>query len=470
MPSVSVPNRATRLSVVILCTFSLLLASFPRPAVSIAAESKNKSGKSAAVQSNRTRTNHNTKIKVSVPSSARVNTWGGDLIYSYPLLNIPGRGYPIDLSLNYSSLWNGVASRVGFGWQLDNGITYRRDDKGNISIVWGDRRTDTYVKSNGSFLSPMDVHFSLREFRPGQYLLKSKEGTEYYFTSPIHKSVTRIQDPNGNALSFSYDANFFITSMSEAGGRQVNFSYTNGLLTTITDPNTTPARSISLQYDTRGNLISVTNALGIRTRYEYDANHYLTRIIPAKGEPTNITWSGALVTRVSGDLITKSFSYDTVNRVTTITAPAPEGDQRTRFFYDAEERISAIEDHFGNRITVGWDESNNLIRFADALNRVTSYEYDERGNLMTITDAQGNKTKLTYDAVYSKLTSLTDAKNQKTTFDYDAKGNLIRETDPLGNATSYVYDSRGDLTSRTDANGKTTTYQYDARGNLTNTI
>ena len=36
--------------------------------------------------------NHETQVRVSGPSNVRINTWNGNLFYSFPLLTIPGRG------------------------------------------------------------------------------------------------------------------------------------------------------------------------------------------------------------------------------------------------------------------------------------------------------------------------------------------------------------------------------------------
>jgi len=330
----------------------------------------------------RSRSNHNTQVKVLGPSNVRINTWSGNLFYPVPILTIPGRGLSIELFLSYNSSWHDFVTHYGHGWQLSYNMFYVRDENGDIVVVWEDGRADRFVKSNGSFLSPVDTYDTLQEYQPGKYVLRTKYGIEFYFDSPIHKRLTRLEEPNGNALAFAYDSDMLLTSITDTVGRQVEFSYTDCNLTTITDANVTPSRSIQFQYDANNNLISITDALGNETSYGYDSDHFLASITPPRGTPTIITYSDEAVTEVTGELITKSFSYDTTNRITTMTDTAPEGDQITRFFYDADGRISAIEDPLENSVSMSWDEDNNLTSFTDENSNTTTYTYDSRVDIL----------------------------------------------------------------------------------------
>jgi len=411
------------------------------------------------------RSNHHTQVMVPGPSGVRVNTWSGNLFYPVSLLTIPGRGLSIDLALSYNSSWHDYATNFGYGWQFSYNVFYVRDANGDITVVWEDGSSDRFINNNGSFESPLDVFDDFREYAPGKYLLKTKHGLEYYFDSPIHKRLTRIQDPNGNALTFAYDADMRLSSITDASGRQMSLTYTGANLTTITDPNATPSRSIQLQYDASGNLSRIIDPLGNTAVYGYDVGHFLTSIAPPLGVTTTITYSNSAVTSVTGESTAKSFSYDAANRVTTMTDAAPEGNQTTRFSYDADGRIHTIEDSLGNLASATWDENNNLTSVTDENGNTTTYVYDDMGNLSSVTDASDSTTTYTYESTYNKLTGVTNAHRRTTHYAYDTRGNLVSETDPLDYVTSYAYNGLGDLVSRTDANGATTAYAYDVAGN-----
>lgn len=420
--------------------------------------------KAAQASPARSRSNRHTQIAVPGPSGVWVNTWNGNLFYPLPLLNLPGQGLPLQVAMSYNSSWHELEKHYGNGWQLSYNVFYLRDEDGNITIVWEDGRADQYIEDNGSFLSPLDVQDTLLEYQPGQYVLRTKEGIKYYFDSPLHTRLSKIEDPNGNALAFTYNADLRLTGITDSSGRQVHFSYDGGSLAAISVVGVTPPRIFQFQYDTHHDLRSVTDPLGNSTQYGYDAGHYLTAITPTLGVPTQIVYSAGAVTLLSGELISETLAYDPDNRVTTVTDFAPEGEQITRFSYDADERISRVEDPLGHQTSLGWDENNALVRYTDPLSHTTTYAYDALGNLSTVTDALNNTTQYSYEPAYNLLSAVSDAKNHPTLYTYDPRGNLIRETNPLSNTTTYDYDAFGNPVQRTDANGQTTTYQYNAYG------
>lgn len=450
--------------VAILCILSLLMASMP-PYPQAYASSTTQTSR----ESERTRSNTNTQISVSGPSNTHISTWNGNLAYSVPLLNLPNRSLPIALGISYISGWRNLASHYGYGWQLNYNMFYARIEKGDIVVVW-EQGADKFIKDGDSFLPPLDTYNTLRAYQPGKYVLTTKEGMTYYFDNPIHKRVTKRQDPNGNTLIFAYDDNMRLTSITDAVGREIEFSYVNGNLTAITDSNITPNRSIQLQYDGTNNLIGITDALGNLTSYGYNSEHFLTTITPPLGTPTAISYTDGAVTQVSDGLTTRTFAYDSGSRITTVTDAAPEGNRTNRYFYDTEERITIIEDPIGNRISLAWDERSNLTSITDGNGNTTTYTYDAMGNLLSVTDALGNTTTYTYEDAYSHLASVANANGHTTAYTYDGRGNLIRETDPLGHTTSYAYNSIGEPISRTDANGNITAYAYDNAGNLITTL
>lgn len=419
----------------------------------------------ASRESERTYSNHGTQVSVNALSNIKINTWNGGLAYSVPAIVLPSHRAPTQLSLSYISSWHNSASHYGYGWQLNYNMFYARIEKGDIIVVW-EGGADKFIKDGDSFLPPLDTYSRLREYQPDRFVLRTKEGMEYYFDNPIHKRVTRRQDPNGNILSFSYNTDMQLTKIIDAAGRKIELSYANGNLSSIADASASPKRSVYLQYDANNNLVGIKDPLGNQTKYSYNSAHRLTSITPPIGAPTTITYEDGAAIKVGNGLTTKAFTYDQNHHITTVTNDAPVGEQYIRFLYDNEGRINNIEDAFGNSTTATWDARNNLTGITDGNGNSTSYTYDGVGNLLSVIDALGNTTQYTYEDAYNKLTSIVDANGHTSNYAYDAWGNLVKETDPLSHVTSWAYNERGEHIGRTDANGVATAYVYDDAGNL----
>jgi YD repeat-containing protein len=173
--------------------------------------------------------------------------------------------------------------------------------------------------------------------------------------------------------------------------RTWSYTYTTyGRVLTATDPNgKTTTTSYHPDDDPdlgrRGNIATVTNAAGHITRYiAYNAHGQPTQIIDPNGLVTDLTYDlrMRLTSRKVGNEIT-SFSYDPRGLLTSVTLP--DGASVT-YIYDAAHRLTAIQDHKGNRVVYTLDAMGNRIneqltdpggtlvrniaRSIDALNRV----------------------------------------------------------------------------------------------------
>lgn len=70
-------------------------------------------------------------------------------------------------------------------------------------------------------------------------------------------------------------------------------------------------------------------------------------------------------------------------------------------------------------------------------------------------------------STYQRTVTTTNALNQSTISVYDAYNNLVSVTDANGHTTTYEYDVFNQLIKMTDALGNQTLYTYDANGNRT---
>lgn len=257
----------------------------------------------------------------------------------------------------------------------------------------------------------------------------------------------------------------------------------------------------------RGNLKSITNALGQVTRIAvYDPHGRAMSVLDPNGLPITLAYDARdkLLTRDVGTERT-TYVFDAAGNLLRVTLP--DG-SFLDYAYDAAQRLTGIADSLGNRVAYTLDALGNRARedmfdpagalartrgqMFDSLNRLaqgvgaagqsTHYAYDAQGNLTGVTDPLGRVTANAYDALnrlvratnpaggetrfdhdaLDQLTAVTDPRGSATAYSRDALGNLAAQLSPDTGLTSHTHDAAGNVLTRTDANGQTTTYAYDA--------
>jgi len=319
--------------------------------------------------------------------------------------------------------------------------------------------------------------------------------------------LLEFTDANGVTTTYTYDSrgNLLTESTPLVGSepvqsRTTTYTYENktfpGDVTGITNPN---GRITSFAYDTAGNLTSATDALGNKTTYTYDGlGRRLTRVAArgnAKGsKPSEYTTTYAYDAAGNRLSVTdplgrkRSWTYDADGNVATAT---DANNRTTTYGYDALNRTTSLERPGGSILTSGYDPNGNLVSQSDGLKNATTYTYDAHDRLESTTDPLLRTTSYDYDAV-GNLKSRTDPKERVTSFDYDAANRLTKVSysdgvtptreyayDGLGHRTamtdgtgssSFAFDSLGRLTEAVTGHGDKTTYRYDLAGNLTSIV
>lgn len=88
-----------------------------------------------------------------------------------------------------------------------------------------------------------------------------------------------------------------------------------------------------------------------------------------------------------------------------------------RYIFDAQARLSRIEDRHGNAVTISRNTRRFPTEMRQAGGRSITFLYDASGKLVTVTVPEGRNWQ----------------------FNYDAQGRLIRATDPSGASTQYTW-------------------------------
>jgi RHS repeat-associated protein len=255
-----------------------------------------------------------------------------------------------------------------------------------------------------------------------------------------------------------------------------------------------------LRYDGAGRPLSVRDANGVVTDYEYHPRGW-TVAIKVRGSNDSVEtddritrmeyWPIGTVRKVVlPDGSFTSYVYDTAKRLTDIVDmdgnsihyTLDDSGNRTREdtkttsgtlkrtlsrVYNALGQLQALKDASANATTLRYDANGNQERSTDALGRITDQGYDALNRVTrTLQDVGGLnvETKFEYDA-FDRLTKVIDPKGLNTVYAYNGFGDQTRLTSPDTGITNYTYNASGEVATKQDANDpEPHRYTYDALG------
>jgi RHS repeat-associated protein len=298
-----------------------------------------------------------------------------------------------------------------------------------------------------------------------------RSDTQWDVTRRLPISVSRAANkPEATTVTTQWHAAFSLPILVTEPGRTTAYTYDslgNMLSRAVTDtsasPNTTRtwqwtynaqnlpvtetapnAAVTTFEYDTIGNLVKSTNALGHVVQYSYDSATRFASITAPNGLVTTFTYDqrDRVLTRTVGGQLTTTLTYNPTGTLATITLPTGLA---LTYAYDAAHRLT------------GW--SNNR-------GEQGSFTLDGMGNRTAeqIKDASGAVAWTAVRSINSinRLYSKTEGPNQTNTFGYDANGERTRETNGLNQSTRYGLDNLRRVSSVTNAANATATLAWNA--------
>ncbi|MCB5191901.1 hypothetical protein LG198_14320, partial [Methylobacillus arboreus] len=281
--------------------------------------------------------------------------------------------------------------------------------------------------------------------------------TETYEASGSIWRIKTVADTAGNALTYTYDANGLITEVADANGETTRLVYLGTQLQRI-------------------EVVSGSNILSTRTRYEYDGQGRLKTVITDLTPEDNST--------TDGNVYITSYTYDgTSHRIASITNGGVSGSGNgttVSFTYHADGKVKSVSDGLGNTTEFAYIAFVSFMTITNA-NGTAAYamEYDAKGQLVTLHHANGGAQHYQYNT-NGDVTRAIDARGNVTDYLYDANGNRTREQDAAGNVIERTYGSQNQLLTETryavaDPDGagtatasvpQTTRYLYNADNHL----
>ncbi|HFB65733.1 MAG TPA: hypothetical protein ENJ60_09360 [Aeromonadales bacterium] len=337
----------------------------------------------------------------------------------------------------------------------DTGIrTYTYDSAGNM-----------LSKTDARGLTVTFTYDALNRLLTQSYPDASENITYHYDdTTNGNKGIGHLTSVNDQTGSTSYFYNGFAQVTQETriiGGKSyiTHYNYdSKGQLTGIVYPD---GRSLSYSFDGNGRVSSLT------TSWQGVSKTLAANISYLPFGPMNGLTYG------NGKLLTQSYDLDY-----RLTAKSVTGINQLSYSYDVTNNITTISNSTNSALNQSYlyDKLSRLIH-ATGNYGVLGYSFDKIGNRLTkVNNSQTDN--YSYDASSHRLASVTGATT--TNLSYDAvgntltKGNLsftynqqgrLKTATKTGMNASYQYNFKGERVSKT-SNGQTTHYIYNGQGQL----
>ena len=279
-------------------------------------------------------------------------------------------------------------------------------------------------------------------------------------------NLIKITTPKGFEIRRSYDADDRLTEeriIDKKNGidRRVQYAYDeagNVLKRTILGADG-ECLETGFCYDLKDRLTRMTNPGGAVMRYLYNRNDKLFKAIsPYAYEPESDDGAGT------------TYAYD--SRGNRIRVTNALGEVVKELSYNLRNQLVELEDTFGTQTDLSYGLGGQIkdIRRRKDKNHsdqriLQLYEYNARGQIVGIVD--GNQNKISYDTDnWGRITGIGFADGVKEGYEYTPAGQVSRTTDGNGNSVQYQYNSLGKVSERIDQLGYSETFQYDEEGNL----
>lgn len=330
----------------------------------------------------------------------------------------------------------------------------------------------------------------------GNYTATSKDARGNVVTQNVNATdgtLTSVTDPNGQTVSYTYDASKRVTGVqTTAGGKTYKnaYTYSNDRIQKVQHNTTTDTPDVEYTFG--------YDALGRKTTVKVGSQTLSTNVY-------NGDRSGLLSEVQYGNGGKVKYAYDAYDRLTGVKHDGETSDRYT-YEYGADGEASVVRDNNlgrvlqterdlaqramgtqlrdanGNllyRTELDYDAQNRLVGFGEsvgATNYKTSYAYDNDNRVTEAGFGGSDKVKYAYDnlgRISSRTVETSNAAgNLTSTYSYVAGGYGTGSTTPLVAKISqpkipfeYAYDTRGNIISEKRGT-LTTTYAYDALGQL----
>jgi YD repeat-containing protein len=349
---------------------------------------------------------------------------------STAIVNSPG-GRARTFVKNPSGVWQaaagdfGVLEQVGGGtyhlrekdglvWQFDSGgrlVSIAEPNSNSISLTYSISGNLTAIThSNGQTLA-LEYNAQERISRltdhagreteylyntSGEHLLSvvAPGGitTSYTYTSAVGEAADHalqaVAYPDGTHQYHAYDAQGRLAAQWRDGNAE-RIEFTYDALGTVYAQDAVSGMT-TLHLGSLGQLLDLQDPLGNRTRFQYDSDHNLTRLV----QPDGATSETRLV---QPDGATSEMAYDTLGNAMRVEDAL--GRAAVMAHTTDLSRLDWLRDARGNLTDFAYDDLGNLTDVAYPNGTDEMFGYDGLGDVITITNRRGDVITLTHDAL-----------------------------------------------------------------------
>jgi RHS repeat-associated protein len=279
--------------------------------------------------------------------------------------------------------------------------------------------------------------------------------------------VVRQIGPNDQAISYDYDENGNLTSVTPPEQPAHEFAYDSRNRPTSYDAPQVGSedRTTSNEYDLDRLLTSQTLPGGGEIEYLYDEGGRPKTLRYPGGEKTYTydaqTGNPATVSNASGSL---SYSFDGFLPLSETSTGQVPG--KVQVSYDNDLRLKGVSVNGGPEVAYSYDKDGLIVK-PGALD----LSRDPTRGLLTGTTLSNVTDKRIFNAFgemqsYEALSGSTELYD--TTYTLDSFGRIVEKTETIGGITTtyaYAYDEEGNLTEVKQNGGVVASYAYDENGN-----
>lgn len=415
---------------------------------------------------------------------------------------------PLSLTRTYNYYWNGIGI-FGRRWlsDYDYKLLFTTDDPtsscyprpGNDRCdplnkpIWAQRPDGRKIKFNYS-TTPVPGWY---EDKPTPVAKIIQTGSTYTLYSEdrtveiydYYGFPSTIKNQQNIGWTFTYDGSHYLQRVTHSSGRHVDFGWTGGTLSQVTDP---AGNVYHYSYKT----IGLTNSLMAANAVSTSTLSPSLMMMPEPDDPPPTPYNpptpsmvALLTTAVqpatagSSPGTTVTYQYEDSRFPTALTGKTVNNQRYAWFTYDANGRVIESKHADGaDRYQFAYAlNSNNVVTrttITNPLGKQTFYDIDAKGNITGVTGLASTHCPATYKATqydsHGYPSGTIGFDGSSTLYTYGANGQLQQQVagagTPDAQTTDYTWDSTYNRVTKVVLEGDhETTYHYDPNNRLTST-
>lgn len=208
-----------------------------------------------------------------------INIATGDVYIDQTDVSIPGLGGGLRLTRSWNSLWPNTQSgfRIGmFGpnWRSNLEEHIFAGSDGYVKYLRGDGNFWSFGYNGSNWLPAAPANTGAVLTQSSTNWILTLKGGEQRLFDINSGSLVSIVDRNGNTTSLSFDGLNRLSTVTDAAGRHLSFSYASGSSYIVTGVSSDTGLSLTYTYDGDGRLLQVIRPDQSTLNFEYDPNPY----------------------------------------------------------------------------------------------------------------------------------------------------------------------------------------------------